>query len=78
MRRVLAAVLFTVVLVLPGCTVPERAEMVAFAQGWKAVGPEYKAYVEGDAKLDDAQKASRRDTIALLDKVVAGFQAGGK
>ena len=78
MRRILFISAITMAAICAGCVNPEKTEMIAFAQGWKAVGPEYKAYIQADEKLTADQKANRQDTIALMDKAVAGFLAAQK
>jgi len=65
-------------LLLAGCVCPEKADMAALSATWQVVGPEYRAYVEADPQLDEGRKANRRDAVALLDRVVAGYQKRGK
>lgn len=58
-----------------GCASPETADMAAVSQCWKVIGPEYLTYTQADPALSPEQKASRKDTVTLLDKVVAGYNA---
>jgi len=49
-----------------GCQAVDKATLYAARETWKVVGPEYKSYVNGDAKLDDSSKATRIRTADML------------
>lgn len=48
---------------LGGCVHPADSYVEADEATYKAVAPEFKVYVEADAKLSDAQKARRQRTL---------------
>lgn len=56
-------------LALAGCC-PTKAYLDSAKATWGVVGPEYKAYVSSDAKLDDASKTTRTRTADLLTKML--------
>jgi hypothetical protein len=53
-----------------GCQEVDRTTIYAARDTWRVVAPEYKNYVSGDAKLDEATKATRIRTAEMLTKLL--------
>lgn len=66
----LLALAATLVLAAPGCGT-QAAYVAADRATWEAVAPEYRAYVEADPRLDDAQRARRRTTLETWARRIA-------
>lgn len=70
--------LCTGLLLLSGCTIVQQSEDEAHRRFFDAVGPEYRAYVSGDARLDDAAKKRRLGTVDDYEKFLAEKQKAAK
>lgn len=49
---------------------PQKAYLTAAKANWEVIGPEYRAYVSGDAALTDEVKATRLRTAELFTKLL--------
>lgn len=58
---------------ISGCSL--NSQFVSAVDGaWSVIGPEYTAYVQADATLDDATKTTRIRTAQLLTETIAEAQ----
>jgi hypothetical protein len=58
MKRPMLWIAGTLVVLLAGCSLNQEF-LKTTDEMWSIVGPEYAAYVQADANLDDAQKRVR-------------------
>ena len=61
-------------LAFAGCAGPQKAFVDGMRAAHAAVAPEYLRYVENDANLTEEQRASRRTTVSMWDRVIAAAE----